>query len=133
MAFKCTVATPEGMLFDNSATSVVVPAHDGQVGFLTGHAPILVKLGAGPLTIEAGTSQTVYFISGGVAQFKDDVLTVLTDEAIAIEKLDVEGARKELAELTAATATTSGNADYTSRTRRVNRARAVLRVAGAQA
>jgi F-type H+-transporting ATPase subunit epsilon len=125
MAFKCTVATPEGLLFDNSANSATIPAHDGQVGILTDHAPILVKLGAGLLTIDGGGARTSYFISGGVAQMKDNVLTVLSDEAITTDKLDVESARKELAELA-----NTGAGDLTSRSRRVTRARAVLRVAG---
>lgn len=125
MAFKCTLATPEGLLFDNLANSAVIPAHDGQVGILTGHAPILVKLGAGLLTIDAPSGKNTYFISGGVAQMKDNVLTVLSDEAVAPDKLDVEAAKKELAELN-----NSSTADYTSKTRRVNRARAVLQVAG---
>lgn len=128
MAFKCTVATPEGLLFDNTVNSAVLPAHDGQVGILTGHSPMLVKLGAGLLTIDFGSSKTSYFISGGVAQMKDNVLTILSDEAIAPDKLDVAAARKELSDLTSSSA--SAGPDYTSRTRRVARARAVLHVAG---
>lgn len=128
MAFKCTVATPDGLLFNNSANSALIPAHDGLIGILTGHAPLLVKLGSGLLTIDAGGTKTTYFVSGGVAQMKDDVLTVLSDEAVAPDKLDVESARKELGELSSAVA--SAGSDYTSRNRRMSRARAVLRVAG---
>lgn len=133
MAFKCTVATPEGLLFDNTATSAVIPAHDGQIGILSGHAPILVKLGAGLLTIEAGGTKVAYFVSGGVAQMKDNVLTVLSDEAVSTDKLDVEAARRDLAELGGTGNSVSGSGDYTSRTRRLTRARAVLRVAGVAA
>jgi F-type H+-transporting ATPase subunit epsilon len=129
MAFKCTVATPEGLLFDNTITSAVLPAHDGQIGILTGHSPILVKLGAGLLNMEVAGSTVTYFISGGVAQMKDNVLTVLSDEATTTDKLNVEAARKELAELSGSTTT----GDFTSRTRRLARARAVLHVAGASA
>lgn len=125
MAFKCTLATPEGLLFDNNANSAVVPAHDGQVGILTGHAPMLVKLGSGLLTIDAPTGKMTYFVSGGVAQVKDNVLTVLSDEAVSPDKLDVEAAKKELADLSNNT-----SADYTSKARRVSRARAVLQVTG---
>ncbi len=124
MSFKCTLATPEGLLFDNTVNSAIIPAHDGQVGILTGHAPLLLKLGAGLLTIEGPGTKSTFFISGGVAQMKDDVLTVLSDEALAPEKLDVEAARKDLAELA------NSATDQTSRGRKLNRARAVLRVKG---
>lgn len=130
MAFKCTVATPEGLLFDNTVNSVTLPAHDGQVGILSGHAPILVKLGAGLLSIDAATKAT-FFVAGGVAQMKDNVLTILSDEAVTPDKLDVESAKKELGELTATA--NSATSDYTSRSRRITRARAVLRTAGVAA
>ncbi|MEM1012302.1 MAG: F0F1 ATP synthase subunit epsilon, partial [Planctomycetota bacterium] len=61
---------------------VVLPAHDGLVGILTGRAPMLVKLGTGELRAEvtSGTSRQ-FSISGGVAQMKDNKLVVLTEQA----------------------------------------------------
>jgi F-type H+-transporting ATPase subunit epsilon len=130
MAFQCTVATPEGLLYDGTVTGAIVPAHDGQVGILTDRAPILLKLGAGALRLHiAGSADVVYFIAGGVAQMKDNVLTILSDEAKAIDQLDVEAARRDVAELGNFPQTTA--AEYTARERKLNRARAVVQIAGA--
>ncbi|MGC4030464.1 MAG: F0F1 ATP synthase subunit epsilon [Tepidisphaeraceae bacterium] len=84
MAFRCVVLTPETQVLEATANQVVIPAHDGLMGILTGRAPLLVKLGKGPLTVD-GTDgkQQVYQIEGGVAQMKDDVLTVMTTKADA--------------------------------------------------
>ena len=131
MAFQCTVATPEGLSYEGTLTGAIVPAHDGQVGILTGRAPILLKLGAGELRLHvAGSADIVYFVAGGVAQMKDNVLTVLSDEAQPKDKLDVEAARKDLAD--AGNASGLSGSEATIHQKKLRRARAVLQVAGAQ-
>ena len=132
MAFQCTVATPEGLVFDQSVTGAIVPAHDGQIGILTDRAPILLKIGAGELRLHvAGGKDATLFVAGGVAQMKDNVLTILTDEAVAPEKLDVEAARKAIAEnADHGGVAATGVAAMASRQRRLDRAKAVLRVTG---
>jgi F-type H+-transporting ATPase subunit epsilon len=131
MAFQCTVATPEGLVFDQSVTGAIVPAHDGQIGVLTGRAPILLKLGAGALRVHgAGGKDTVLFVAGGVAQMKDDVLTILTDEATAPEKLDVEAAKKLVEEANHQIETPAGEAAAATRRRKLDRAKAILRLTG---
>jgi F-type H+-transporting ATPase subunit epsilon len=130
MAFKCTLVTPETQLFDDVVSSVVLPAHDGQIGILSDHAPVLMKLGSGELLIQSSArSNTRFFIDGGVAQMKDNVLTILTDQAVDPAKIDVEAAKKELAEL--ATFITMTEAQAKTRDRRAQRANAMLRLAGA--
>jgi F-type H+-transporting ATPase subunit epsilon len=86
MAFKCVVVTPEQQLFDETITQAIVPAHDGKVGILTDRAPLLVKLGAGELRLDLNGGQSRRFtIRGGLAQMKDNHLTILTNEAAAPE------------------------------------------------
>jgi F-type H+-transporting ATPase subunit epsilon len=102
MSFQCTVVTPEEQVLDETVTQAILPAHDGQLGILTGRAPILVKLGAGPLRVDlqGGQSRT-FFVDGGIAQMKGDKLTVLTDEATPAAEVDLESAKAELAEASA--------------------------------
>ena len=81
MAFHCDIVTPDREVFQESVTGVILPAHDGQVGILTGRAPMLVKLGSGTLTAHTTGGDRTFNISGGVAQMKDNKLTVLTEKA----------------------------------------------------
>jgi F-type H+-transporting ATPase subunit epsilon len=82
MAFSCTLITPEQQVLSTSASHAVVPAHDGLVGILTGRAPILLQLGRGRLRIQTHEGEELrYDLSGGVAQMKDNALTILADEA----------------------------------------------------
>ena len=102
MSFKCTVVTPEEQVLDETVTQAILPAHDGQLGILTGRAPILIKLGAGPLRVDVqGGQSRTFFVDGGIAQMKGDKLTVLTDEATPAAEIDLESAKAELAEASA--------------------------------
>ena len=78
---KVSVISPERTIFEGDADSVVVPAWDGQVGVMKGHAPMLVLLGEGEMrVINAGSDQR-FHISGGFMQVANDVVTVLSERA----------------------------------------------------
>ncbi|HSI36328.1 MAG: ATP synthase F1 subunit epsilon [Phycisphaerae bacterium] len=129
MSFKCTVVTPEHQVLDETVTQAILPAHDGQIGILTGHSALLVKLGTGPLQIDvAGGPRRTYFVDGGVAQMKDDKLTILSTEAMAAADISAETARAELAEATAHQPT--DDKSRADRQHRMARARAMQELAG---
>src|SRR6476620_10330710 len=103
MAFQCVIVTPEQQVLDESDKQVILPGHDGLIGILTDHAPLLVKLGTGPLQIDpaGGGASTTYFIDGGVAEMKDNQLTVLTGEATPASAINAEAAKAEYTEAAA--------------------------------
>lgn len=99
MAFKCTLVTPEQQPFDGSVEQVILPAHDGLIGILTNRAPLLVKLGIGPLRIDQAGEKRLYFLlDGGIAQMRDNNLTVLTREATPATEIDYASAEAEYRE-----------------------------------
>lgn len=84
--FSCSVVTPEQQVYEGDVSYVVLPAHDGEMGFALNRAPILVQIGEGNLRLTDGNGgKTSLAISGGFAQMKGDKLTVLTDRAVAPE------------------------------------------------
>ena len=129
MAFQCVLVTPEQQAFDERVTQVILPLQDGLIGVLSDRAPMLAKLGAGPLRVDlAGNGpRRYYFVSGGVAQMKDNRLTILTDAATPASEIDAEAARAELAEATARRATDHKSLD--DRQRQLQSARAKLALA----
>ena len=128
MAFRCTVVTPEEQIFDEQVSQAIVPAVDGQIGFLTGHAPALVRIGAGMMRLESsGGRAFTKFVDGGVAQFKDNVLTVLADRAIDPGSIDKAAVQKQLDEALAA-GVGKNEAHIARRKREIDRYRALLRV-----
>jgi F-type H+-transporting ATPase subunit epsilon len=77
-----SVISPEAVLFEGTTDSVVAPAFDGQVGILTGHAPMVTLLGKGELRL-GGNGQT-FKVEGGFLQVVDDVVRVVTEHATAL-------------------------------------------------
>jgi F0F1-type ATP synthase epsilon subunit len=49
--FHCELIDPTGKLLDCQVTSVVLPAHDGQIGILYNHMPMLCQLGLGTMRV----------------------------------------------------------------------------------
>jgi len=122
MSFQCVVVTPEQQALDESAEQVILPAWDGQVGILSGRAPLLVKLGLGVLRVDtAGGRSRSFMIDGGIGQMKDNRLTILTNEAVAAEDIDAESARAQYAEAEARVANDAKTRE--DRTHQLRRAR----------
>lgn len=76
-----SVISPEAVLFEGQTESVVAPAFDGQIGILTGHAPMVTLLGTGELRL--GASGQRFTVEGGFIQVVDDVVRVVTEKASA--------------------------------------------------
>ena len=76
-----TVISPEAVLFEGETDSVVAPAYDGEVGILTGHAPMMTLLGKGTLRLGAGGEGRRFAIEGGFLQVVDNQVRVVTDRA----------------------------------------------------
>ncbi len=128
---QCVVVTPERTLFDEVVEFVALPLYDGELGILPGRSPLIGRLGYGELrTREAGATKR-YFVDGGFAQVRDDVVTVLTGRAIPAGQVDTTAAAKELEMAQARRATTDD--EQVEKARAVARARAQLRVGAAKA
>ena len=77
-----SVISPEAVLFEGTTDSVVAPAFDGQVGILTGHAPMVTLLGTGELRL--GGEGKRFSVEGGFLQVVDNVVRVVTEHAKAV-------------------------------------------------
>lgn len=94
--FRVELVTPSAAFAPMTCTFASVPAWDGEIGFLSGRAPLVCKLGAGELRVEQGGSLQRYFVQGGFAEMLDDVLTVLTEQAAEAADLEAGEATSEL-------------------------------------
>lgn len=83
-----SVISPEAVLFDGDADSVVAPAYDGEVGILTGHAPMMTLLGKGQLRVAggaaAGAEERRFAVEGGFLQVVDNQVRVVTEKAASV-------------------------------------------------
>jgi F-type H+-transporting ATPase subunit epsilon len=79
---KVSVISPEAVLFEGETDSVIAPAYDGEVGILTGHAPLMALLGEGQLRLGSDSGRR-FNVSGGFIQVLDDQVRVVTEKAAA--------------------------------------------------
>lgn len=122
--FQCVVLTPEQKLVERSATYVSLPAWDGLLGVAAGRAPLLVRLGDGPLRLDGEGESARYFVAGGFAHMLGNKLVILAEEAVAAQEIDAEQAKALLAEGLREVAV--GDEAVAARERKLNRARQML-------
>ncbi len=125
--FACSVITPEQKVLECDAKFVAFPAHDGEMGVLVDRAPIVCKMGIGPLRVEAEDGKHTFFVDEGFAQVVDNRLTILTEQAKRMDELDATAAEQAMIEATALPAT--DDASVTTRDKAVQRARVQLKMA----
>ena len=82
-ALKVSVISPEKVLFEGSARSVVAPAFDGEMGILPMHAPLMTLLGNGMLRLETVEGERRFAVQGGFLQVVDNQVRVVTESATA--------------------------------------------------
>ena len=84
---RVSVISPERVLYEGEAESVVAPAFDGEVGVLTGHAPMMTLLGRGVLRLgpaAGGAGAQRFQVEGGFLQVVDNHVRVVTERAAAL-------------------------------------------------
>lgn len=77
---KVSVISPESILFEGDADSVVAPAYDGEIGILTGHAPMMALLGTGELRLGSPGGR-LFRVEGGFLQVLNNEVRVVTERA----------------------------------------------------
>ncbi len=93
------LVSPERLLVETQVTEVQIPAREGYIGVLPGHAPLLSELSAGGvLTYSADGTQKVLAVYGGFVEVLPDRVRVLADLAEPKEEIDLAAAQTELKE-----------------------------------
>ena len=128
LTLRCVVVTPERTVVDTSAESVVLPMADGDYGILANHSPLIGRLGYGELRIRRGDTVDRYYADGGFVEVADNVVSVLTNRAVAADSLDAGTAAEQLQ--TALGRPAAGDEELAIRARLISQARGQLRVAG---
>jgi F-type H+-transporting ATPase subunit epsilon len=103
------VVTPEREVWTGPATQVIAHGVDGDVGILTGHAPLLVQLAIGTLQIQQDDGTWLRaVVDGGFLHVSAEEgatrVDVLATNAQLEDEIDLDAARRRLEELRSADA-----------------------------
>lgn len=84
------LVSPERLLLSEEVDMVTVPGADGDFGVLAGHAPVISTIRPGFIDVKgAAEGPARIFVRGGFAEVTSKGLTVLAEEAIPEEDLNV--------------------------------------------
>ena len=79
--FRLRVYSPERELVDTDVAEVTAPGAYGEIGVLPDHAALVTMLEPGTLSYREGSRVSKLRITGGFAEVRDNVMTVLADSA----------------------------------------------------
>jgi F-type H+-transporting ATPase subunit epsilon len=104
---RVRLVTPERTLFEHAATAVELPAKNGCMEVLVGHAPLMAELGAGDVIVhcapESGSDvdkcgpegESRYNVSWGFVEVLPGRVTILASDALKPEEIDVQRASEQ--------------------------------------
>ena len=104
-SFQLELVSPEKLLLSRAVEMAVIPAAEGEIGVLAGHAPMIVALRGGVISVREGGQVTEQlFVAGGFAEVAPDRVTILAEEATPLANLSKSEAQLRLKEAEAAMA-----------------------------
>ncbi|MEO1673377.1 MAG: ATP synthase F1 subunit epsilon, partial [Cyanobacteria bacterium J06631_2] len=98
MALSVKVITPDQTVWDDQVEEVVLPSTTGQLGILSGHAPLLTALEVGVLRVRPGKEWKTIALMGGFAEVENDEIKILVNGAELGDNIDRDAAQSEYQE-----------------------------------
>jgi F-type H+-transporting ATPase subunit epsilon len=129
MPINLEIVSPEKLLLSRDVDMVVVPAAEGDMGVLEGHAPMTVALRGGVVSLYEGDKVIdSLFVASGFAEVTPERCTVLAGEALPVNEIDREEAEKRIRDSEAAMAQAESEnvAEQEMALERVQSARAMM-------
>ncbi len=103
MPLEVHVVTPEREVWSGDAEMVIARGVEGEVGILSGHAPLLIRLSIGALRIRRDGTQDAAVIDGGFLHLSTTEgvtrVDVLASHAEMVSEIDKRAAEFRVQEL----------------------------------
>lgn len=88
-SFQFELVSPARLLFSGEVDEVIVPGAEGEFTVLANHAPLVSTLRPGILTVKAGGDVKRLYVRGGFAEVSEKGLTILAEDATAVEDVNL--------------------------------------------
>ncbi|GAB4226207.1 MAG: ATP synthase F1 subunit epsilon [Stanieria sp.] len=133
MALTLKVITPDKTVWNDKVEEIVLPSTTGQLGILSGHAPLLSALDIGVMRIRPGKEWKAIALMGGFAEVENNEVKVLVNGAEMGETIDKTTAKAEFDQAQSRFQTADQGSDRQEKfqaTQALKRARARFQAAG---
>ena len=100
-SFNVSVVTQVKKILEQEAGYLRLRTSEGDIGILPNHAPFVAELSMGKMEIESPNKdrRDVYFLSGGFLEISNNQATIIADEILPIEEIDIENEQTQVEEL----------------------------------
>ncbi|MBV8887057.1 MAG: F0F1 ATP synthase subunit epsilon [Chroococcidiopsidaceae cyanobacterium CP_BM_RX_35] len=137
MTLTVRVVSPDKTVWDATAEEVILPSTTGQLGILSGHAPLLTALDTAVMRVRPSQKSNWVAIAlmGGFAEVENNEVTILVNGAERGDSIDLEQARTAYTEAEARVNQVQGGnrQEQIQATQALKRARARFQAAGGMA
>ena len=91
--FDLEIVTPDGVVYDGKAESVLVRTHEGDVQLLAGHVDYMASLGTGKARIKVDGEDRIAAVSGGFITSEGGKVRLVAVTFEFAEDIDLERAK----------------------------------------
>jgi F-type H+-transporting ATPase subunit epsilon len=94
---KLEIITPDAVVYSEDVEMVTLPGVEGQLGILPQHIRLMTQMVPGEMIVHKDGRDTFFAVGGGLIEVTGERVSILTDMAIAADKIDeakVEEARQ---------------------------------------
>ena len=85
---KLEIVTPDGTAYSQDVEMVTLPGVEGQMGIYPRHVPLLTQMVPGEIIVLKDGQEYFLAVGEGLIEVTGDHVALLTDMAIAAEKID---------------------------------------------
>jgi len=85
---KLEIVTPEGKAYSDDVEMVTLTGVQGEMGILPQHVHLMTKLVPGELVVRKGGRDSFVAVGGGLVEVTGTRVSVLTDMAVAADRID---------------------------------------------
>jgi len=85
---RLEIVTPEAIVFSEDVEMVTLPSAEGQLGILPGHVGLMTQLIPGEMIVRRGGHDEFLAVGEGLVEVTGKRVAILTDMAIAADKID---------------------------------------------
>ncbi|SLN20437.1 ATP synthase epsilon chain [Aquimixticola soesokkakensis] len=88
--FQFDLVSPERKLASVQATEVIIPGSEGDLTAMANHAPTILTLRPGVLTVVSPAGDEYFVVTGGFAELGPDGVSVLAEVAVPKDEMTNE-------------------------------------------
>lgn len=129
LSFTLDIITPDGIIYKDEVSEVMLPTPKGQITILPHHVPLFAKLTEGEIIIKKNGKEQLIAVLGGIVEIGNNMVSILSDYAVKADSVVMAKAQDAKKRAEEAMQNKQGTQDYAMLDRDLKRSILDLKVA----